>query len=107
MGANLATGRLMLAAMKDYLHRFRASRPGCRFQDHYERKRASRGGVAFRCAVVVGGVLLFLVGVFFLAVPGPGIPILLVGAALVAQQSRRTAELLDRAELGLRRMFRR
>jgi hypothetical protein len=96
----------MIAAIKDYWRRFRASRPGHRFQDHYERKRASRGGIAFRCAAMVGGVLLFLVGVFFLAVPGPGIPILLVGAALVAQQWRGMAEMLDRAELKLRRLFR-
>ena len=107
MGAFLAAGRLMLAAMKDYLHRFRASRPGRRFQDHYERKRESRGGALWRCAAMVAGVLLCAAGLFFMAVPGPGIPILLVGAALVAQQSQATARLLDHWELALRKMLRR
>jgi hypothetical protein len=45
--------------------------------------------------------------VFFLAVPGPGIPILAVGLALVAQESKTTARLLDRAEIRLRRQWKR
>jgi len=85
---------------------FRKSPPGRRFQDHYRRKQASRGGIAWRCAVMAGGVALCLLGIVFLAVPGPGIPVLAAGAALLAQQSRGTAELLDRAELRLRRLFR-
>jgi hypothetical protein len=84
----------------------RTSRPGRRFQDFYERKRGSRGGALWRCAAIAGGALLCLVGLFFMAVPGPGIPILLLGMALIAQQSRPTARLLDRAELGLRRFVR-
>lgn len=79
----------MTSAIRDYLRRFRASRPGCRFQDNYERKRASRGGAAYRYAAMAAGILVFLVGVFFLAV------------------SRGTAQLLDRTELRLRRLFRR
>jgi len=53
-----------------------------------------------------GGALLCLVGLFFIAVPGPGIPILALGAALIAQQSLGTARLLDRTELSLRRLVR-
>jgi hypothetical protein len=60
-----------------------------------------------RCACVCAGVLLSLVGVFFLAVPGPGIPILAVGLALIAQESAALARWLDRAELRLRRLWRR
>jgi hypothetical protein len=56
---------------------------------------------------MAGGVVLCLLGIFLLVVPGPGIPLLAAGAALLAQQSRGTAELLDRTELRLRRMFRR
>jgi len=96
--------------MRDLLRRhwrqFKASRPGRRFQDYYERKRDSRGGALWRCALIVCGALLCLVGLFFMAVPGPGIPILLLGMALIAQQSRPTARLLDRAEIGLRRFVR-
>jgi hypothetical protein len=96
-----------LAAATGMFDEFRKSSPGRRFQDHYRRKQASRGGAVWRCAVMAGGVVLFLIGLFFLAVPGPGIPIVLAGAALLAQQSRATAELLDRAEVRLRRLLRR
>jgi hypothetical protein len=86
---------------------FTKAPPGRRFRTLYELKRASPGGRLYRCAAIAVGVLLFLVGVCFLALPGPGIPILLLGAGLVAQQSRGTAEILDRTELRLRRFFRR
>ncbi len=96
--------------MREFLRRhweqFRKSRPGRRFQDYYERKRGSRGGALWRCTLMMGGALLCLAGLFFMVVPGPGIPILLLGMALIAQQSRPTARLLDYAELRLRRLVR-
>ncbi|HET9351832.1 MAG TPA: PGPGW domain-containing protein, partial [Burkholderiales bacterium] len=60
-----------------------------------------------RCALVCAGIALALVGVFFMAVPGPGIPILVIGLALVAQESAAMARLLDRTELRLRRLWKR
>jgi hypothetical protein len=42
-----------------------------------------------------------------MAVPGPGIPILLVGLALIAQESAVMARFLDRAEIRLRRWWKR
>jgi len=45
--------------------------------------------------------------VFFLAVPGPGIPILAVGLALIAQESSTLARGLDRTEVRLRRSWKR
>ena len=79
------------------------SSPGRRFQERYRRRRGDsawkRGG--FVCA----GILLTLIGIFFLAVPGPGIPILLVGLALLAQTSATVARGLDRAEVKLRRWW--
>lgn len=38
--------------------------------------------------------------------PGPGFLVLLIGAAIIAGQSRRLARALDRAELRLRRVVR-
>jgi hypothetical protein len=96
----------MLAALKRYWTQFKRSRPGRRFQDHYDRKAGSRGGALWQCAAIAGGALLCLVGLFFMVVPGPGIPILALGAILIAQQSQGTARLLDRTELSLRRLVR-
>jgi drug/metabolite transporter (DMT)-like permease len=56
---------------------------------------------------VCGGIVLALVGIFFMAVPGPGIPILAIGLALVAQESATMARLLDRTEIRLRRLWKR
>ena len=86
---------------------FAHSLPGRRFQERYRRKSSSERGRMARYAVILGGIALCLVGVFFLAVPGPGIPILAVGLALIAQESRRTARLLDRAEVRIRRRLKR
>ena len=88
------------------LDEFRRSPPGKRFQRFYERKRSSTGGRVYRYAAMAAGVLLCLVGIFFLAVPGPGLPLILVGAALLAQQSRPVAKALDGAEVRLRGLFR-
>jgi Putative transmembrane protein (PGPGW) len=87
--------------------RFVHARPGRRFQDRYRRKRQARASAWKRCGLVAGGIVLALVGIFFMAVPGPGIPILAIGLALVAQESAAMARLLDRTEIRLRRLWKR
>jgi predicted benzoate:H+ symporter BenE len=84
--------------MVEILH----SQPGRRFQERYRRMHADKTSLWKRCAFVCAGVFLSLIGVFFLAVPGPGIPILAVGLALIAQESRTLARWLDRSEVKLR-----
>jgi|SRR5688572_14844850 hypothetical protein len=96
----------MVGPLRRHWAHFRQSRPGRRFQDFYDRKRGSRGGALWRCGAIMLGGLLCLVGLFFMAVPGPGIPILALGTVLIAQQSQVTARLLDRAEMSLRRFVR-
>jgi hypothetical protein len=87
--------------------RFAASPPGRRFQERYRRKRESPRGRLARGGAVCAGIVLTLAGIFFLAVPGPGIPILAVGLALIAQESAAAARFLDRAELRARRWWKR
>lgn len=87
--------------------RFVHSTPGRRFQERYRRKQKEKGSTWKRCALVCGGILLSLAGIFFLAVPGPGIPILAAGLALIAQESAAMARLLDRAEVRVRRLWKR
>lgn len=83
------------------------SQPGRRFQERYRRMHAKNTGAWKRCAFFAAGIVLTLVGVFFLAVPGPGIPILVIGLALIAQESKSLARLLDRTEVRLRRTWKR
>ena len=87
--------------------RFAHATPGKRFQERYQRMQREKGSAWKRCAFVCAGIVLTLVGVFFLAVPGPGIPILVLGLGLIAQESAVMARLLDRAEIRLRRWWRR
>ena len=83
------------------------SQPGRRFQERYRRMHSKTTSAWKRCAFVAAGIVLTLVGVFFLAVPGPGIPILAVGLALIAQESSTLARGLDRTEVRLRRSWKR
>jgi hypothetical protein len=87
--------------------RFAHTTPGKRFQERYRRKQRDQGGVWKRCAMVGAGVLLSVAGIFFLAFPGPGLLILAAGLALIAQESATLARFLDRAEVRLRRFWRR
>jgi uncharacterized membrane protein HdeD (DUF308 family) len=89
--------------MLDIVH----SQPGRRFQERYQRKQKEKGNAWKRGAFVCAGVLLALAGVFFLAFPGPGIPVLAVGLALIAQESAGMARWLDRAELRIRGWWKR
>ena len=45
------------------------------------------------------GVALLLGGLILMVVPGPGIPVLLLGAALIAQESARVARMMDKLEV--------
>jgi len=85
--------------------RFVHATPGRRFQERYQRMQEEKCGAWKRLAFVGGGILLSLVGIFFMVVPGPGIPILVVGLALIAQVSAVMARFLDRSELRLRRLW--
>jgi hypothetical protein len=69
--------------------------------------REEKGSAWKRCLVFCVGILLLLVGLFFMAVPGPGIPIFAVGLALLAQESSALARALDRTEIRLRRLWKR
>ena len=93
----------LVEAMLEIMHGL----PGRRFQERYRRNMSSERGRVARCACILAGIGLTLVGLFFLAVPGPGIPILAVGLALIAQESAAAARLLDKAEIRLRRLWKR
>lgn len=92
----------MLKRLKSYWSELKRGRPGSRFLDQHDRNRREQQNPVWRVLRVVAGVVLIPVGVFFLAVPGPGLPIILLGAVLVAREFRFAARLLDATELRLR-----
>jgi hypothetical protein len=96
----------MVEAFKKQWHALKESRPGCRFQDRYQRHQQSRLGRSKFGKVLFfgGGPLLMLVGILLLFIPGPGLVFLFVGAGMLASESLVTARFLDRVEIQLRRL---
>lgn len=90
--------------LKEQWHIFADDEPGKRFVNLYERRREQRHG-AFswgRVLLVGAGLLLVVAGLFFMAVPGPGLPVLVAGLGLMSSESLYMARFLDWAERTLR-----
>ena len=84
------------AEVKEEWHHFRDDKPGERFRNHRERMKHKSKKHA---AVAIGlGVLLLAGGVVFLFIPGPGIPLIIFGVALLGAHSEKLSCAMDRAE---------
>lgn len=86
-------------------HAFKTGTPGQRFRRRYYRRRETARGPLLRSLQFFGGIALMLAGMFFMPAPGPGLLILFVGAALVAQESLLVARALDASEVGIRKLL--
>lgn len=95
----------MFEKLKKDWHRFRRSRPGHRFQLRYYQKQRSRRGTLRKVLVMAAGALIFAAGIFFLAFPGPGTLLLVIGASFVAEESVLAARALDWAEVRARKLY--
>lgn len=84
---------------------FKDDEPGHRFRDHQQRLK--NGSLRMRAVSIVLGLFLFVGGVVLCFLPGPGIPLLVFGVALLGGESRVMATLLDHAEPPARRLFHR
>lgn len=69
--------------------------PAHRFRTKYEARRHSRRNPLVRVLSVVGGLALLVAGAVLMVIPGPGIPVALVGAGLLAREFRWAAVALD------------
>ena len=87
------------------LEALRNDPPGQRFERHYERVRHQ--GRALRVLLSIAGGLLVVAGIAFMVLPGPGLPLLVLGLGLLAGMSRPLARALDRAEPFVRRQLHR
>ena len=85
-------------------HAFRADAVGHRFRNH--ERRLQDGPMIVRVTSFVLGVLLVVVGIIFCFIPGPGVPVIVFGLALLAGESKVLAGWLDRAEPPIRRRAR-
>lgn len=94
----------MLKRLKKHWAELQLGQPGSRFEEQYEQSRGRQQSGVGRFVRVVGGLLLIPAGVFFLAVPSPGLVIMLLGAVLIAREFRFAAIALDWLEVRGRRV---
>lgn len=96
----------MTGGIKQRWREFLHGRPGHRFQDRFERNRqvhASSRVVRFLKRLVA--VILLVAGLVFCVIPGPGLPLLFIGAGMMADVSCQVAVLLDRLEVRVRKFI--
>jgi hypothetical protein len=96
----------MFRELKREWSQLRKGRPGSRFQEQYDRNRREQTGAPGRVLRIAVGVLLFPIGVFFLAVPGPGLLVIALGAVMIAREFRTAARAMDAIEVRGRQAFR-
>jgi len=68
----------------------------------YERRSHHRKSPVARLAWTIAGIVAVVGGIVLMPAPGPGIPVVLVGAAILAEESLYVARALDWCELKLR-----
>src|SRR5687768_13988243 len=98
----------MVSGLKRQWGELRKGRPGHRFQERYERNREAHSGKSpQQLFQFMLGSILIGAGLVFCLIPGPGLPLILLGAALVAERSLIMARALDWSEINLRKLIRR
>jgi hypothetical protein len=105
-GTFFAVWKRMETSLAQRWRALAAGTPGRRFRDRYHRNRKARHEhwVSRILRWALAGVLLVL-GMILTVVPGPAIPLLLLAGALLATDSLWLSKLMDRLEVGARKLF--
>jgi hypothetical protein len=85
----------MLKTLKEHWHIFKKAPVGERFERYYQSRHEAQRSLTKKILLIGMGAVVMLVGVFFLAVPGPGLVVLLLGAVLIARESLFVSRLFD------------
>jgi hypothetical protein len=94
----------VIDALKKHWRDLASGRPGHRFQDHY--RRAHKGALGFRrVCKMAAAIVLTIAGLVLLFIPGPGSVLIVIGAALLAQESEVIARLCDASEVRGRKLI--
>src|SRR4051812_42222743 len=99
----------MFHRLKRQWRDLRDASPGNRFQAQFERsQRANAHKSRFRrCVPVLAGAVLLIAGVILCFIPGPGLPLIFLGAGMLAERFRAVARAMDWLEVKLRKMKKR
>ena len=99
----------MSLGLKRHWCQLKEGKPGQRFEDRYERKQEERDDRSpiVACLQPALALMLIALGLVFCLIPGPGIPLILIGTMLLAERSRALARILDWLEVKSRRILQR
>ncbi len=93
---------------KESWRRFKASKPGHRFQERYRRRQESEHGWRDpgRLLYLVGGLIIAVGSLSLGMLPGPGTLTFFIGLGMIAGEFRPVARLLVWAEVRVRKLAR-
>lgn len=96
----------MFARLHTQWRQMKASRPGHRFRDRYDRHKKSSNApkTVWLVVRILAAVLLLLVGGVFMFIPGPAVVFFFFAGALLATDSLPVAKLLDWTEVQARKI---
>ena len=97
----------MIESLKNNWRELARGSPGERFQNRYKKKQRSGSSGTGRMLKRVAAGLLIAAGIVLLVIPGPGSVLIVLGAALLAEESLSIARGLDWTEMRIRRLLRR
>ncbi len=98
----------MIGRTKESWRRFKASKPGHRFQERYRRRQEREHGWRDprRLFYLVGGLIVAVGSLLLGVLPGPGTLTFFLGLGMIAGEFRPIARLLDWAEVRARKLAR-
>jgi len=95
----------MTVSVRRQWQHFKATPCGRRFQTRHRLRRSSGGGVARKVLISGTGLLIMLAGIAMIVLPGPGLLAIVLGAALIAEESLFAARMLDRFDLWITHLY--
>ena len=98
---------MILGGLKESWQELKQGRPGHRFQESATRGKRERPSQSWikRFLKPIIAIILIAGGLILCVIPGPGMPLLIIGAALLAQRSLTVAKGLDWTEVKARKMI--
>ncbi|HNR91446.1 MAG TPA: PGPGW domain-containing protein [Dokdonella sp.] len=97
----------MFPSLKQQWHGFTSRPAGRRFQMRWRAQRERPRGLLRKLVLIGLGVALLLAGTAMLVLPGPGVLVMIIGAALIGEESLFVARGLDRADVWIARALQR
>ena len=100
-------GIVVVKQFKRHWRELTKGRPGRRFQDRYKRdQETSHNKPLIRQSVQpLIGIILLAVGIVFCVIPGPGLPLVFLGAAVLSERCFTLARMMDWMEVKLRNVL--